>query len=273
MTLHPTERSQTGEMRIAQIRQDLDELAVQVATGEIDEETGARLRSVYTEELAAVPVLDEKHPDSEDGRRITRSGRRMVVGGLLLAAVVGISVGLAGQFVQQRDVDATEGVVGAGGPVDLDSVSDEAMLSAINTFADDPQFAEQIPRMRFALGERKFEKGEYGAAFDQYDAILTADPPPPADLAAPTLTRVAWIVWLQDETDLAIQLLDRSLELVEEAPETLYVKSQVLWCGTGDTDGARALLERLAAIDTLADDVASQVRADLDAVTNGETCN
>lgn len=258
--------------RVEQIQQDIDELELQVSVQEVDPETAERLRSIYLAELADAHNEASTASTSALDARSDRSTRRRVVGGVILLGALALSVGLAGQFVQQRDVDSIEGVVSAPGDVNLDDVSDEAMLAVIDSYSEDPQYVSDIPRMRFALAERKFANMEYEAAFDQYESILQADPPPPADLAAPTLTRVAWIVWLNGETDLALSLVDRSLELVDGSPESMYVKAQILWCAERDADEAASILEQLSADQTLDEDVRTQVAADLASIAAGEGC-
>ncbi len=257
------------EDRLRQVDRDIEDLARQVASGEIDAETGARLRRTYDDERAGLMRELTAMPASPP---TPRSRVRILVGGALLVAALAVSVGVAGQFVQRRDVDTLQGVADQADDIDLENISDEAMLAAINSFAGDPAVAEQLPRMRLALAERKLAKQEYDAAFDQLQAILQAEPPPSAEVAAPTLTRMAWIVWLNGETDLALQLVDRSTELIPSAPETQYVEAQILWCSDRDRAQAEQILADLVTRDSIDGDARTQMEQDLVALRSGGGC-
>lgn len=254
------------EARLEQVDRDLEELSTQMATGEIDETTGARLRNTYAAErktlLGEMTVLPAGGP--------TRSPRRMVVGGAVLVVALAVSVGLAGSFVQERDDGPLVGVT--NDDFDLDTVTNEQMEAVIAAYADDPAVAEQLPRMRFRLGERYFSEGDFEKAFRHYDAVIRSEVAA-ADVVAVSLTRVAWMVWLQQQDPtLALDLIERSLVLAPGHPETLYVKGQLLWCGAGDAAGAIPLFEAVMASDSLPDDVFAQVEADLLAARAGEPC-
>jgi hypothetical protein len=84
---------------------------------------------------------------------------------------------------------------------------------------------------------------------------------------------VGWIVWvLNGETDLALETLDRSLDIEPADPEALYVKGQILWCGAGDPVTAATLFEQVLDTSGLPDEVVAQVEVDLELTSAGESC-
>ena len=251
--------------QLAQIRLDLEELEQQVAAGEIDEATARRLRDLYRSELEAVSTAT---PTSKPPQT-TRSRPRLVVGALIL--VVGFATTIAVLGATADDTSgALQGVAG-GEAFDPADYSDETMEAVIAANADDPQVATQLPFMRFALAERYFERGEFQRAFSHYEAILAGDPP--ADLFTSTMTRIAWITFVGNgEVDLALQVIDRAIEATPTATEAIYVKGQILWCGTGDGEAAADLFERVLTSEQLDSTTRAEVETDLALAARGEPC-
>ena len=252
-----------------QARRDLDELDAQLASGEIDEETGRRLRSTYLEDLAdaeaGLASLGDDEPEQP-----SRSRPRLLIGAAILAIGLAAAVGLVGSFVQERDDGVLQGVANSG-DVDLDAISNETMEAVISQAASDPALADQVQPMRFALAERYFKAQEYSDAFFHYEQIIESDPPPA--LASAALTRVAWIVWVgNDLTDLALQTIDQAIDADPANVEAVYVKAQIVWCGVGDPDRAVTLLESVLASDRLDSDVRAQVETDLSLASAGTGC-
>lgn len=254
--------------RLRVVERDLEELSSQLSIGEIDDVGGDRLRATYATERSEL-LRSLAEADASPSPAPTRSRGRLLLGGGLLVVAIAVSIGLAGQFVQARSDGPATGLVDS--EFDLDSVTNEQMEAVIAAYADDPTVAEQIPRMRFRLAERYFAEGTYEKAFDQYDAIIRSDPPP--DIAAVSLTRVAWMVWLQTgDPTLPLELVDRSLSLVSTNPEAGYVKAQLLWCGQGDAAAAAELMRQVLDGGGLPAEVIDQIEADLAAATAGEEC-
>ncbi|HSJ28308.1 MAG TPA: hypothetical protein VLB67_08855 [Acidimicrobiia bacterium] len=245
----------------AQVQVDLVELARQVEEGEIDAETGARLRSTYLAELEAARAMP-------DPPAAARSRPRMLVGALILVTGFAVTVAVLG-WTAEPDVDgALQGIAATGDPTDY---SDETLEAVIAASADDPAVADQIPFMRFALAERYFERDEFQRAFGHYEAILSAEPP--ADLFAATMTRIAWITFVGNgEVELSLDVIDRAIEAAPGSTEALYVKGQILWCGSGDTEAAASVFERILQSDALTPEIREQVNADLIATSAGEPC-
>jgi tetratricopeptide (TPR) repeat protein len=257
-----------------QAQRDLDELAQQVADGEIDDETATRLREAYRAELeAAERALAQMSYGEPATEAPGGSKRRTLVGAGVLIAAVAITIGVVGSFAQNPSGGPLEGVAAASGGTDLSKVSNEQMEAVIASYKDDPAVAGQLPLMEFALAERYFTGQDYTKAFGHYNAIIQNPNTPPPTLQA-ALTRVGWMVWtLNGETDLALSTLDKALEIDASNPETLYVKGQILWCGAGKPDEAVPLFEQVAAIADLPSEVLDQVRTDLQVAKAGGACS
>lgn len=252
-----------------QARRDLDELDSQLAAGEIDEETGRRLRSTYLRDLAEA----ERRMEALSGvpeHPVGRSRVRMMVGAGILILGLAVAIGLVGSFVQDRDDGVFQGIANTG-DVNLDEISNETMEAVIAEAAADPALTDQVQPMRFALAERYFESQEFNEAFLHYQQILESNPPP--SLASAALTRVAWIVWVGNGlTDLALQTADQAIDTDPTNVEAVYVKAQVTWCGVGDPAAAVPLLQEILASDDLDTAVRDQVETDLALASAGESC-
>lgn len=273
-------RRQQADSQLRQARQDLEELDVQVAEGEIDPVTAKLLRAVYQRESAeAEPALvaadtAEKHRQST-GRRISL----WMLGVVVVAVVAGSVLLSVGGSVRLRTPGAPltggfEGVARsgfdqAGADFEPAAYSDESLEAVVAANADAPEIAG----MRIALADRYFSRSDYQAAFPHYEAVLDADPPPSPTLLAAALSRVAWIVYDGNgETDLALGLLDQALELRPDDPFPIYLKALVLWCGQGETDMASALLEEAVAAVDIDEDARTTIEATLTALEEGQPC-
>ncbi len=255
------------EEAIQQARRDLAELDEQQSTGEIDEETGRRLRTRYLEDLEASQLgLSELTEESP----ATRSKSRMLAGTAIVAAGIALAVGLVGNFIQTPD-DATLTGIASNPDFDPANFSNETLEATLLSFEGDPEAIQQTMPMRFRLAERYFESQEFDRAFEHYRRIIESDPEP--DLASAALTRVAWIVWVGNGlTDLALQTVDQALAAAPENTEATYVKAQLLWCGNDDPAAAVPLLESVLTSDRIDDAVRAQVQADLALANAGRGC-
>lgn len=255
-----------------QARRDLDELELQVEIGEIDEETASELRAGYLAELqSATEELASLDSDGLEEPADSKTPRRTVVGASLLIVAVAAAIGLAATMAQDRTDGPLEGVA-AGGEVDLESIPNEAMEAVLESSRDDPAVAAQVPYMEFRLAERYFEDQDYLKAFDHYQTIIANDPP--ADLFVQSMTRIGWLVWaLNGEGELALQTLDRALEVEPSNPLPLYVKGQILWCDAGDTEAALALFRQVLSTEGLEAEVIAQVEEDIAIAEAGGACS
>ncbi len=260
--------------RLEQAERDLTEMNVQVETGEIDPQTAARLQARYAEEAddarERVAELEQEHHDAGAAQTAGPSRSRMAWGAGLLAVSAVVVLVTFNAFAQAPVDDTLQGVA-AGETFDPSEYSDETMEAVIASYADDPAVASQLPYMRFALAERYFDRGDYQKAFGHYEEILASDPA--ADLFSPSMTRLAWIVWVGNgETELALGLLDRALEATPGWPEALYVKGQLLWCGSEDPARAVELFDQVLSSDTLDDSIRQQVETDRNIAAAGGSC-
>lgn len=251
--------------QVAQIRLDLEDVEQQVAAGEIDEETAQQLRNLYRSELDALSTAST----TTAAPATTRSRPRLVAGALILVIGFATTIAVLGATADESS-GALQGIA-SGGEFNPEDYSDETMEAVIAANADDPQVAAQLPFMRFALAERYFERGEFQRAFSHYETILAGDPP--AELFTSTMTRIAWITFVGNgEVELALQVIDRAIEATPASTEAIYVKGQILWCGTGDAPAASELFEQVLASDQLDETTRSQVEADSALASNGEPC-
>ncbi len=268
-----------AEAQHRQAHQDLDELAGQLAEGEIDPATAELLRAVYRRELEEAETAIATAADDEEKSTGFRVSRRLVavLAVVVMAAAVAVSVG---GFFRIRAPGAPitggfEGVArfgfdqGADGGFDPSAYSDEALEAVVAANADNPEIAG----MRIALADRYFSRGDYQAAFPHYQAVLEVDPPPPPVLLGTALSRLGWMTYQGNgEFDLALGLFDRALQLRPGDPYPTYLKALVLWCGAGETDQAVRLLRDVLASGGIAQEVRATVEADLASAAGGEPC-
>jgi len=210
---------------------------------------------------------DATPPAPRGGR--SRAFRVLVAAQILVAIVVVIVI----VVMSQDSGDESSAVTTEVPAVDIAEVSTETLESLVAQYADDPEFADELPGVRLVLAERYFDEGAYDEAFPLYAAIFQDERAQPGQ-AAVALARVAWIGWLSNgDTALAIETLDRSLQLDPANAETIYTKGQLLWCGQGDATAAIPLFEQVMRATDLTDAVRVQVQGDLDAARSGSSCS
>lgn len=257
------ERSEL-EHRRRQVQADLDELAVQVAGGEVDPEAAAHLRAAYRAELAeAETALAEA---SEETAPLPRSRRRTAVGAGIVVAALAMVVATAGAFLVDRP-GATSGVAGLEG--DPSEFSNETLAAVIAANTDHPQ----IDGMRLALAERFFEAGDYQSAFPYYLEVADSEQAATTQVAT-ALTRLGWMAFDGNgEVETALNLLSQAQRLVPDDPFPLYLEGVVTWCGRGDGQAAAAAFREVLAAGVQDEAIRGQVEADLAAAEAGEPCD
>ena len=198
--------------------------------------------------------------------RSPRSAPRVAIGALVLLLTAAGAVVAVGQFRQARTEDGLMSGI-AGGTVDPESVSDETLEAVIAANSDNPE----IGGMRLALANRYFEDRNYQKAFPHYQAVLDGTPSPGE--ASEAYTKLGWMVFDGNgEVDLGLTLIDNALEIAPGDPFALYLKGRVLWCGREANQEASSLFTEVLASAALADEVRTEVAADLEASTAGEAC-
>ncbi len=257
-------RQVIGERR-DQVERDLAEVDLQLAAGDLDEETAVRLRAAYRAELAAA---DRELRDLElgTGPLPGRSRRRVVIGtALMLVALGGIAL-LAAQALVLRPGGPITGLNVADDPVDLSRVSTEQMEAVINANLDDPK----INGMRMALANRYFEQTEFSDAFRHYQAVLENEPT--TVQAAQALGRMGWMTYQSGEPELAHDTLVRALEVDPDYGEGSYFLALVLLCGLDDHERAAGLLAEVRARADLPVELVPEVEEALAIARGGGSC-
>ena len=199
--------------------------------------------------------------------RSPRSAPRVAIGALVLLLTAAGAVVAVGQFRQARTEDGLMSGLG-GGSFDPDSVSDETLEAVIAANSDNPE----IGGMRLALANRYFENRNYQKAFPHYQGVLDGTPSPGE--ASEAYTKLGWMVYDGNgEVDLGITLIDNALDIAPGDPFALYLKGRVLWCGRQANQEASSLFTEVLASAELADEVRTEVAADLKAASAGEPCS
>ena len=233
---------------------DLKEIKQQFLDGEIDKGTYESLKTLYRSERQ----LLEASPDTEEETLPTRSRTRFAIGAAILAlAIVAITFAASQSAVNRDGGFITGNDVGQQTPVDLDSITNEQMITVIESNQDLPQ----ANAMRLALAERYFEAQEYSEAFGWFDEVLQSNP---SDFeASEALARTAWMVHASGESDVAIATLDRALGLNDENDEARLFRG-LIYLQTGRPIEALADLEVVEARSDLPPDVREVVTDLLD---------
>ncbi len=236
------EHAPTDE-RLAQTERDLAELDEQVALGELDTETAARLRARYEREKADLLAGDDAVEPTGEGRRL--SGAWLLGGGLALVAVISVGLWLIASNTQ--DTSAAEGVAGdvvAGEGVNLDDISNEQMEAVI---ADNPDVAP----MRLALADRYFAEGDFSSALQHYlyvlDTMQIKDPG--------ALANVGWMTFLSGRPDIAVNYVEESLRVQPDGGIAFWYLANIRANGLDDTAGAIEPLQQLLAYENLPEDI------------------
>ena len=200
-----------------------------------------------------------------DGAVDPGSGRKLAGGILLTGAMVAIVV-IAATTLQDREGPAA----GVANPdtQDLENVSNETMAAVIAANADHPE----INGMRLALAERYYEAGDYRSAFPYYLAVVDSGQATQPE-AVTSLVRLGWMAYEGNaETETALTLFDRALEIDPTSQVALYLKGTVLWCGDRDAESARALFVALLDDPELPEQSRVQIEDDLARLDSGEEC-
>lgn len=218
---------------------------------------------------AGVIVWWRRHPTEEasDAELATeRSRARRLAPLLILAAAFGVIVVVAGFSLQDR-AGPNSGAADLSGQ-DLDDVSNETMEAVIAANSDHPQ----VDGMRLALAERYYQEGEFSAAFPHYFAVVESSDAVQSQVVT-ALIRLGWMTWRGNgEASTAIDLFDEALAIDSSSTMARYLKAQVLWCGTEETQEAAELLTEVLAEPDLAEESREVIESDLGMISSGERC-
>jgi len=246
---------------------DLEELDEQVATGELDDETAARLRAGYEAELAAVELAAEKAPAApaepaisgdqpEAGAPEGRSPKRAIVGALALIGVLTVVIFAAAQVFRSDPEPAPQTPADAA----IDGASAEEME---NIVAANPEAVG----MRLALADLYFEAGEYASAIDHYLQVTNGELS--VEQESRTLGRIGWMAYATGQVESAVQFINNSLELNPAYDEGKLFLGLVSLYGLEDPAAALPLLEEVNAIPELGDQLRAEVEVALEQARAG----
>jgi cytochrome c-type biogenesis protein CcmH/NrfF len=251
---------------------DLRELQQQVADGETDPATAARLRDAYeAEAVDAIAAIEEaaassgttgETGSSGDARAVPTApaspSRWRVRRGRMAAAMAAITSLLAVAVLLPRSLldrpagGFVSGVEAAqqaepGAPVDNPNVTDEQLQAAVEANPD-------LVPMRLVLARRYFAAGKFGPALNQYTEVLSHERNPEA------LRRAGWLVAGAGRPRLGASLVAQSLTAVPDNPEALWFLANIRLTELKDPKGAVEPLRKLLARSDLPADV--QVRVE-----------
>jgi len=228
---------------LGQVERDLVELDEQVAVGEIDDVTGAKLRDGYTRERERILAEIAGTVDVVDGATPPRlvTTRRLVGASFLIVATVLLAWGVTRTVgAGEPAVEGLASDVLSGGGLNLDNVTTDELEAVV---AENP---DVVP-MRLALARRYFNDGDFSKAFAHYMYVLNdlgvQDPGALAD--------VGWMTYLSGRPDLAESFVERSLEIEPNGGVAFWYLAIIRYQGLDDAAGAVAPLESLLAYEDL----------------------
>ncbi len=249
------------EERLAQVEQDLADVDRQRADGELDDVWAERLRATYVEERNELQErLAAFGSETEPATPVRSGSRRLLAGAIVVVvAAVGITIGAVAALQSQDAAAGAEGVVSdivGGQGVDLSQVSNEQLEDVI------AQFPDNTP-MRLALARRYFYAGEFDKALDHYMIILDEEQNPEA------LANVGWMTFLSGEPEVAVQFVEKAIEIAPEAELPYWYLANIRLDGLDDPAGAVAPLETLLGFDDLPDDLRTEAEGMLNTAREG----
>lgn len=243
-----------------QVERDLLELDEQVAAGEIDEQTAAKLRATYVAEGEEVASALAEIAASEGAAPLPRSKGRTLAGvAIVVAGLAVIGFGVT-RFVEGNNDRVAAGVpadVLSGNGVDLASVTNEQLEEVV---AANPSIVD----MRLALARRYFQGSEFSDALRHYMIVLDDGPHPEA------LANVGWMLYLSGEVDNAILFFEESLAAEPGYGPAMYFLADATYSELQDAAGAMALLDQLLASDQVGADVRGSAEGLRDTINAAE---
>lgn len=254
------------------VQRDIEELAEQIADGEVDEATGDRLMAGYKQELAAAEAALAELPSRKSPKApkvaakdqvatdqgAPASGRsmsRVVVGAVLVATTVVVAVFL----VARNTTPDRPGGASAAGPgeltVDPDSVSNEQLEAVVAANPD-------VPAMRLALANRYYRAGEFPQAMEHYLIIAESDLAPADETLV--LARMGWIMHNIGHYEDAAALVTQSLALDSSNIEAQLYQGFITLYGLNDPGQAIPQLELALQIPSLSEPVVADLERALE---------
>jgi tetratricopeptide (TPR) repeat protein len=227
---------------------DLDELAEQVADGELDEATAESLRAGYEAELATVEQLAAG--DTPAAPVEGRSPKRALVGASVLVGSLTVIILLAAQVFRSDDAPSSPAPTVAAA-LDGSIEEMEAVVAA---------HPESVG-MRLALADRYFEQGEYGSAIDHYLQVTGGELTP--DEESRTLGRIGWMAYSTGQVGSAVEFVNNSLEVNPDYHEGKLFLGMISLYGLEDAAAAIPLFEEVLGLPGLGEQIKAEVEAAL----------
>ena len=256
---------------------DIEELAAQLSSSEIDRETAGQLFASYSEDLGRIDEQIERLPppgppdDERPSERIAAAGpeqpasaelpvedqrslRRAVTGSLALVVVMTVAVvwiaNASSPDPEPTSPLAPGALVGGNGTDQLNDASVDELAAIVD--ADPGSVAA-----RLILADRYLELGENQLALEHYLLITAADPGPAEDSRASG--RVGYLAYITGQNEAARDFLESAVALDPENIEAKLFLGVVLLYGFDDATAALPLLEEVAALPDLPDAVRTEV--------------
>ena len=211
----------------------LDDLDAERADGNIDDETYARLRDDYTARAARVfHQLDGDAPEAEITPPV-RAGRRVLVGGAVVAfatlAAVALAYGLGarlpGQTITGRQSETRS--------------EKSAAAAAVTKLRDAVTAAPTDPAAHLALARALMGVQNATDALTEFGEAARLDPTNPEPF-----TYSGWLIRLQGFPDQALTLLDKAIAVDPQYADARAFKGIILLRDKHDPEGAIAQFQR-----------------------------
>jgi tetratricopeptide (TPR) repeat protein len=253
------------EERRRYAQRDLEELAEQVAAGELDEAAAGKLRAGYEAELAAVEQtagvpaqVTAKTPDrAPDPPLEGRSTGRAIAGTFILIGALTVVILVAAQVFRSDDSPGPQ-----AGSDEISALDAAAIAEMEEVVAAHPD----VPGMRLALADLYFEKGDYGSAIDHYLTVLSGEMT--VEEESHTLGRIGWMAYATGQVEPAVEYLEASLRTDPQYSEGKLFLGIVRLYGLEDAAGALPLLEEVRALPDLSEDIRGEVETAIEDATS-----
>jgi cytochrome c-type biogenesis protein CcmH/NrfG len=241
------------------ISRDIQELAMQVDAGEIDESTAEELRARYDKDLAEVeaqlvelpkeePEPEPVAPEKTGGAQQGWSPRRVLVGGGILIAAFTVILVLAVSAANNSSSTTTS--------VDASSSATLQQLEA--AVAANPD----VVGMRIALADEYFAENQLSDALNSY--LTALDSNPTDQEASHVLGRVGWLAYITNQPEAAVDYLNQSLEKDPTNLESTLFLGIVDLYGLEDAASALPLLQQVMDDPDVPADLKSQIQSAID---------
>lgn len=243
------------------ISRDIQELAMQVDAGEIDESTAEELRARYDKDLADVeaqlaelpkeeptPEPEPVAPEKAGGAQQGWSPRRVLVGGGILIGAFTVILVLAVSAAHNSSSTTTS--------VDASSSATLQQLEA--AVAANPD----VVGMRIALADEYFAENQLSDALNSY--LTALDSNPTDQEASHVLGRVGWLAYITNQPEAAVDYLNQSLEKDPTNLESTLFLGIVDLYGLEDAASALPLLQQVMDDPDVPADLKSQIQTAID---------